>query len=455
MIDMMNIRDEDLDSFEKCRDYTVSVVECSKVGVFHMLLFAEAGFKVMGVATNPHALEMLKKGRTPFSKKNYLLEKYLKRGCLTVSSDVRKATAESNIIIIAPQTPIDRRKRPNYTVLEKTCREIGMSLKKGSLVLFVSATGPGTVEEHMREILEKTSGLQAGTDFALASSPVQLDSTERLGTAGSSPRTVGAVDESSRRAASIVLHRVSKSGITVVSNIRTAEVLYLFQAAKSEISQAFSNEIAMVCDKLNIDFLEILEVSNQNTRFYLPRPGIPNGPPRRDIYLLNEGAEKTNANLNLLHLARKMNDDIAIYTLRLVKDALKACGKTVRRSKLSVLGISSRPDTMEPPGALIRKIINVLKGKVRTVEIYDPYFSKKEFAELKLEGKKLSKAVEKTDCIVILTGHSRFERLNLTKVRLLAKKSPAIVDVGQVIDPAKAEKHGFVYRGLGRGVWKR
>jgi nucleotide sugar dehydrogenase len=455
MLDMMNIKDEDLASVEKCHDYTASVIECSKVGIFHIFLFAEAGFNVIGVATNPHAQEMLNRGRTPFSRKNYLLEKYLKTGFFTVSSDITKATAESNIIVVAPQTPIDRRKRPNYTVLEKTCREIGLGLKKGSLVLLVSATGPGTVEERVCEVSEKAAGLKAGEDFALAFSPIQMGPTESLSSAANSSRAIGAVDESSRRAASVVLNRVSKSDVAVVSSIKTVELLNLLQAAKSEISQAFSNEIAMVCEKLNIDFLEIMEVSNKDTRFHLPKPGITNGPPRRDFYLLQDGVEKASANLNLTHLARKINDDIATHTFRLVKDALKVCGKTVRRSKLSVLGISSHPDTKQAPGALVRKTLNLLKGKVRTVEIYDPYFSKKEFTELRLEGKKLSKAVEKTDCVVILTGHSRFERLNLKKVKLLAKKSPALVDIGQVIDPLKAEKYGFVYRGLGRGVWTK
>jgi nucleotide sugar dehydrogenase len=454
MVNMLSIRDADLDTLEKRRDYTAAVIECSKAGVTTISLFAEAGFRVIAVASNPHTLEMLKKGRTPFSSKNFLLEKHLQKGLLTLSPDARKATAESNIVVVAPQTPIDRRKRPNYTILEKTCREIGMGLKKGSLVLFVNTTGPGTVEA-MCEVMESASGLKVGTDFALAASPIQINSMEQVSSAAGSVSVMGAVDESSRRSARVVLNRVSQADVAVVDSMRTAEILNLLQAAKSEISQAVSNEFALVCEKLKIDFPEVLEVSNTHAQFSLPKPGIANGPSRRSLFLLQEGVERVNADLNLTNLARKMNDDIATYTFRLVKDALKACGKTVRRSKLSVLGIASQPDVKEPPGALTRKAIRLLKSKVRTVEIYDPFFSKREFTELGFEGKRLSKAVEKTDCVVILTGHSKFERLNLKKVRLLAKKSPAIVDMGLVIDPLKAEKHGFIYRGLGRGIWTK
>jgi UDP-N-acetyl-D-mannosaminuronate dehydrogenase len=72
---------------------------------------------------------------------------------------------------------------------------------------------------------------------------------------------------------------------------------------------------------------------------------------------------------------------------------------------------------------------------------------------LGFDSEKLSKVVEKTDCLLILTGHSKFARLNLKKVRLLSKKSPALVDISHVISPSKAEQAGFIYRGLGRGVW--
>ena len=78
-----------------------------------------------------------------------------------------------------------------------------------------------------------------------------------------------------------------------------------------------------------------------------------------------------------------------------------------------------------------------------------------DFLELGIDGDKLSTVVEKSDCVVVLTGHSKFQRLNLSKIRFLAKKSPAIVDIGLIIDPVKAEKSGFVYRGLGRGVWTK
>jgi len=448
---MMNINKEDLDSFEKRRNYTVSVIECGRIGVPHACLYADAGFKVIGVNTNPHALEMLKKGQTPFLRNAYRgLEKHVEEGSFSASLDIRKATSESDIVVITVQTVIDQRRKPDYSLLEKTCREVGMGLKRGSLIIFASPTGPGIVEGSMQGVLEKSSGLRIGVDFGLACGALPLNSQGNDACA-----VVGAIDRSSLKTAGLVMRSLMNSEVVEVSNIKTVEALVLFQNVNSEMNQALSNELAFLCERLKIDFLEILKLMNKGNISPLPLPGMMDISSRRDLYMLQEEAENVNVNLHLTSLASRINDEVVDSTFRLVKSALKTCGKTVRGSKISIFGISKSPNTREPPATLTKNIVALLKKKVRVVHVYDPYFSKREMAELGFETEKLSKVVEKTDCVLILTGHSKFGKLNLKKVKLLAKKSPAIVDICHVIDPLKAERHGFVYRGLGRGVWTK
>lgn len=459
MSSIMKIDKGDVDTFEKCRNYTVSIIECDQIGVPHACLFTEAGFKVIGVNTNPHMFKLLRKGGLRFSgdvRPRPVLERHMKEGRFTTSPDARKAASKSDIVVIAVQIAIDeKRARADYSLLEKTCKEVGMGLRRGALVLFVSATGPGIVEGAMREVLEKTSGLKAGRDFGLACSPFDANSHEGLGKISSCLRVVGAVDELSLGISSLILGRIAKSEIVKVSNVKTAEAISLFQEANRETSQALTNELALLCESLKIDFLEVLNVVNMDNSRRLPSPGIVDSSFRRGFYLLLEEAENVDSNLRLMVLSRKINEEIVSYTFRLVKDAVKACGKTVRRARVSILGISARPNVKEPPGALTGGVVRFLQRKVRTVQIYDPFFSKKELAELGFEADKLSKVVEGTDCIVVLVGHSKFRRLNLKKIKFLARESPAIVDMCQVVDPSKAENYGFVYRGLGRGVWSR
>ena len=447
----MSINKEGLDSSEKRGSYTVSIIECGKIGTQQACLFADAGFRVIGINTNPHTLEMLKKGQPPFLRTGYgALEKHVKEGRFSFSPDIRKSVSESDIVIITVQTAIDERKKPDYSLLEKTCREVGMGLRKGSLIIFASPTGPGIVEGPMREVLEKASGLRADTEFGLAYSPIQTNSHGNKAYV-----VVGAVNEPSLRTASLVFESVASSDVVKVSNIKTAEALSLYQNANSEILQALSNELASLCERLKIDFLEILKVINRGDIPHLPPAGLMDVTSRGGLYMLQEEAENVDFDLRLVDLAGKINDEMVDSAFHLVKNALKSCGKTVRGSKVSVLGVSKSPDTKDPPAALTKNIINLLKKKVRSVQVYDPYFSKKELAKLGFEGEKLSKVVERTDCVLVVTGHSKFARLNLRKVKLLAKKSPALVDISHVINPRKAEMCGFVYRGLGRGVWTK
>lgn len=456
MPSMMNLSKEDLSSLEKCGRFTVSIIECGKIGFPYACLFADAGFKVVGVNTNPHMFRLLEKGRTTFFREaNHALEKHVKKGIFIASSDARYAVSESNIVVIAFPVAIDRRKKPDYSLLEKACKEIGMGLRKDSLVLFASTTGPGTVEGFLRLVLERTSGLVAGVDFGLAYNVLKANSRERLSQVTCSLGVVGAIDESSLEIASLILSRITKSKIIKVSSVKTAEAINLFHNIHAETDLALANELAFLCEKLQIDFLEVLKVVNKDGSVHLPLPGVMSDSIRSDSRLLLEEAENVNLNLHLIYSAEKINEGIVDYTFRLVKDALKVCGKTVRRAKVSVLGISRFPNVKESPEAITMSIINLLKKKTRIVQIYDPFFSQKELKKLGFEGERLSQVVRETDCIIVLVGHSKFGRLSLKKVKFLAKKSPAIVDISLVIDPLKAEKYGFVYRGLGRGIWTK
>jgi UDPglucose 6-dehydrogenase len=101
-------------------------------------------------------------------------------------------------------------------------------------------------------------------------------------------------------------------------------------------------------------------------------------------------------------------------------------------------------------------LIKAFTDKGALVRVFDPLYSYKELKDLGYPTERtLSKAVEGTDCIVVVVGHNRFRRLNLKKLKLLMTKSAAIVDMGHVIEPEKAEKAGFIYRGVGRGVWTK
>ncbi|MDH5634743.1 MAG: hypothetical protein OEY30_02840, partial [Candidatus Bathyarchaeota archaeon] len=144
------------------------------------------------------------------------------------------------------------------------------------------------------------------------------------------------------------------------------------------------------------------------------------------------------------------------HTVQLVRDAMSKRQKPFRRTKVALLGVSYRANIKEPRGTAITQLVKMFTAKGAIVRVFDPLYSRKELNEMGYPAERtLTKTVEGADCIVIVVGHSRFKRLNLKKLKLLMTKTAALVDMGHVIEPEKAEREGFVYRGLGRGVWTK
>lgn len=458
MAKTLELRIKDVETPEKRGKYVISVVGCGRMGLPTACLFAEAGFKVIGVDINQRVVNTIKKGRAPFVEPglNTLIKKNVKEGCLEATTKVKEAASVSDIVIFVVDTPIDRKKKPDYSNIEKACKEAGMGMRPGSFIIFESTVGPGITDTLVKETLENASGLKAGTDFGLAYSPINATSGRVLKDIVNYPRVVGAVNEQSLKVACLVLGTVTKGEMIKVRDMRTAEAVKLFENVHRDVNLALANEFARFCEKAGIDFIEAQKAANAYPPCHLLFPGIVSGHIPKDPYLLIEEAENTSAKLRMTTLARKINEEMLGHTLSLIRDALRKCGKTLRRARVSVFGVSYRPNVKEARGSRTRKLVAMLRKKGVKVLVYDPYFSDKELRKLGYPTERtLTNTVKGADCLVIAVGHDKFKRLNLKRIKLLVKKPAAIVDMGHVINPAKAEDLGFVYRGAGRGVWKK
>jgi len=454
----MSLEETDLDSRGKRGKYVLSVIGCGRMGLPTALLFAEAGFKVIGVDANPQVVDVIKGGNTPFVEPGIdeLLKKHSKESSFAATTDAREAVSKSDIIVFVVPTTIDQKKKPDYSHLEKACKDAGMGLRSKSLVIISSTTGPGITETLVKETLENTSGLRAGIDFGLAHGSIRATAGRVLSDISTYKRVVGAIDEQSLKAASAVLNTTGRGGAVQVRDIKTAEAVKLFENVYRDVNISLANDFALLCEKIGVDFIEARMAATTQPYCHLLLPGIVGGHIPKDSYLLLEEAETVEAKLSLLRLARKINDGMLNHTLRLTEDALRLCAKTLRRAKVCVFGVSYRPNIKEARGSSAKELVNALAKKGAIVHVYDPLFSYEELKEMEYPSERnLTKAVEGSDCLVIVVGHDQFKELNLKRTKFLMKKPAAIVDMAHVIDPARAEEEGFVYRGLGRGVWTR
>jgi len=455
---ILYIKPEEIDTVEKRGKYTVSVVGCGQIGVLHACLFAEAGFKVKCVDADQTIVNGIIRGKMPLLKREIelKLKNYVKTGLLNATTDVRTAVSQSDIIAITIPVEIDEKKKANYSNLENICRHVGSGLQHGSLVIVMSITGVGVTQGMIKEILENTSGFKVGVDFGLAYSPIRVLNEQTLETLRNQERIVAATDRNSLNAASTVLGIIEKDCVKKIGDVKTAEAVTLFKAVQQDVNVALANELALFCEKVGVDYLEAHKLAKIGIYSTLSLPMLTDENIREEPHLLLEDSENLNLKLRIPAIAREINEEIIKHAVNLTKDALRNCGKTLRRARISVLGILQTPNMKSSPKKMVEELVKMLEAKGAKVSLYDPYFSGDELAEVQRHLKKnLTEALEGADCILILTGHDQFKRLNLKKLKAMMKMPAAIVDLEGIVEPNNVEKEGFIYRGLGRGVWTK
>lgn len=459
MSSTISIKPMEIENHEQRGKYTVSVIGCGRIGVLHACLFADAGFHVIFADTNQAIVDNISKSRVSFLKSEIepILRKHVNDGRLKATNDLKLAAAQSEIILVAVPVAVNDKGRTDYSNLERALKQVGSSFRKGTLVIVASVVRIGATEGLLKEILEGVSGFKVGTDFFLAYSPVLFPERQTLKTLPEQRRIVAAVDKNSLEIASTFLGVVSKAGVMKAYCLKTAEAMALFEAANEYTKLALANEFALFCEKMGVDYLAVQSLAKTN-----PNSGIV--PPTLDyensdgaLHILLDEAENLDLKLRISKASIEINVETLKNAANLIREALKNCGKTLRSAKLSILGVSQTPNAMDVPKSSLKKLGEILETKGARISLYDPYLSSKASIELKQASfkKTLTEAVEGADCIIIFTGHDQFKRLNLKKLKLMAKMPAAIVDFEGVVDPGKAEAEGFIYRGLGRGVWTK
>jgi len=455
---ILHIKPEEIDTVEKRGKYTVSIIGCGQIGVLHACLFAEAGFRVKCVDADQTIVNSIVRGKMPLLKREIelKLKNYVKTGLLNATTEAKTAVSQSDVIAITIPVEIDEKKKANYSNLENTCRLVGSGLHHGSLVVVTNTVGIGVTQGFIKEALENTSGFKAGADFGLAYSPIRLLNGQTLETLSNQERIVAATDKNSLNAASTILGTFTKGYLRKTECVKTAEAVALFEAMQQDVNVALANELAVFCEKVGVDYLEAHKLAKIGAYPVLSLPTFVNGNIREISYLLLEDSENLNFKLRVPTIAREINEEIVKHAVNLTKDALRNCGKTLRRARISLLGILQIPNMRSSPKKMLEELARMLEAKGAKVSFYDPYFSSDEQRETQFHHKKnLSEALEGVDCILIVTGHDQFKRLNLKKLKALMKMPAAIVDLEGIVEPNKVEKEGFIYRGLGRGVWTK
>src|SRR2546430_9995074 len=287
----------------------VGVIGCGYVGLPLAVAYAKAGYSVVGVDVDAERVRKLCAGESYIQDiSSKVLGAEVKAGRFTATTDY-EALRKANIVFVAVPTPFDRAKQPDLRYVTKAAEGIAAILKKGQLVVLESTTYPGTTDEVMRPILER-SGLRAGVDFYLAFSPERIDPGNKTFGIENTPKVVGGIDSESTALAAEALQQITKGRIHTVSSARVAELTKLLENTFRAVNIALVNELAMLCDRMGIDIWEVIDAAATKPYGFMPfypGPGVGGHCIPVDPYYLSWKAREFDFHTKFIELAAETN----------------------------------------------------------------------------------------------------------------------------------------------------
>ena len=407
---------------------SISVVGLGYVGLPLALEFAKAGIVVYGIEQNPKKVEMVNKGESYIDDvKSEDLLQVVKSGNLKAYVDFEPVENSDAVIICVP-TPLGTHKEPDISYIINVATEISKKLKKGQLVVLESTTYPGTTEEVLVPILEK-SGLKAGEDFYVAFSPERVDPGNKQFTTKDIPKVVGGINQISTDKAG-ELYSLIVSKVFKVSSPKVAEMEKLLENIFRLVNISFINELAILCNKMGIDIWEVIQAASTKPYGFMPfypGPGLGGHCIPIDPFYLSWKAKEYDFDVRFIELAGEINDNMPKYVVQLVMEALNKDKKAVNGSKIFVIGVSYKPNIADPRESPALKIIPEIERLGGIVEYYDPYISE---VKINVNGKDkvyrsselTEEKVKNADCVLIVTDHDNVD------YNLIYKNAKRIVD---------------------------
>jgi UDP-N-acetyl-D-glucosamine dehydrogenase len=395
------------------KEAVIGIIGLGYVGLPLGLTFAEKGFKVLGFDVDPKKVTALDRGESYIKHLDAArVAAAAKAGTLKATTDFARLT-EADAILICVPTPLTPQREPDMSYVVDTTRAVKERLRKGQLVVLESTTYPGTTDELVRGILEKT-GLVAGKDFYLAFSPEREDPGNPTYKTANIPKVVGGFDQDSGDLAE-ALYQQAISSTVRVSSARAAEAAKLTENIFRAVNIALVNELKVVYDAMGIDVWEVLDAASTKPFGFMrfnPGPGWGGHCIPLDPFYLAWKAREFGRSTKFIELAGEVNVEMPHFVVQKLLLALNDRGKAVKGSKVLILGLAYKKDIDDPRESPAFELIELIQKLGAHIAYHDPHVPKAprmrnwphlpEMASQALTPELLAAQ----DAVVIVTDHS-------------------------------------------------
>jgi len=417
----------------KKREAKIGIIGMGYVGLPLVKTFLKHGFEVTGFDIDPVKVAKLNQGQSYILHVSAEeLKNYLAQGRFRATVDFSQLAQMEAILICVP-TPLDAHRNPDLSFVLKTTETIANYLRPGQLVVLESTTYPGTTDEVMLPILERT-GLKVGRDFFLAYSPERENPGDRSYSTEKIPKVVGGVTKNCLQVAKTLYGEVVVRTVPV-SSPQVAEATKLLENIFRSVNIAMVNEMKMIFDRLGIDIWEVIAAAATKPFGFMPfypGPGYGGHCIPVDPFYLTWKAKEVDYPTKFIELAGEINTQMPYYVVNRTIEALNERGKAIHRAKILVLGIAYKKDVDDQRESPSLKIISLFQQKGARVSYHDPYvprsFGHREYPGLDLRSVALTaRRLQQMDAVVIATDHSVFD------YEWIVKNSQLIIDTRNAI----------------------
>ena len=329
---------------------------------------------------------------------------------------------DCNIFIATVPTPIDSKKKPDFSALLSVCKIIGPLLKRKDIVVFESTVFPGATEEICGPELEKHSKkLKCGQDFFLGYSPERVNPGDKVHTIDKINKVVSGQNRAVEKELVKIYSKLTKGKVFLAKNIKVAEASKVIENAQRDINIAFINEVSKICNKINISTYDVLEASLTKWNFLNFEPGLVGGHCIGvDPYYLAEKAKNLKVEPQVILSGRQTNDDMVKFIGKQINK------KTKKKANILFLGLTFKEDVPDLRNSKSLDLISYLKKQKHEIMFYDPFIQKfKGFKNLSLPETK--KPI--FDSIVLSVPHSQILKELKKKILPLLKPEGMFFDI--------------------------
>ncbi|MBV9303365.1 MAG: nucleotide sugar dehydrogenase [Acidobacteriaceae bacterium] len=417
------------------RTARVGVLGLGYVGLPLAVEFANAGFEVIGIDVQQSKVDQFNRGYSYIKDvDDNVFRPLIESGKLRATSDY-SVIEELDTIDICVPTPLRKTKDPDMSYVVSATDAIAEHLHPGLLVMLESTTYPGTTDELLLPKLEAT-GLNVGQDFFLCFSPERVDPGNPKFHTRNIPKVVGGITPACTQMGTL-FYKQALETVIPVSSTRVAEMVKLLENTFRMINIGLVNELALMCDRMNIDVWEIIDAAATKPFGFMPfypGPGLGGHCIPIDPFYLSWKSKQAGIEARFIDLAGYINGRMPEFVVEKIQNALNDVAKPLRGSRIHILGVAYKRDIEDVRESPALDVIQLLQRRGASITFSDPFVDRIQVDGTNLQAEDVLSEVHSADCVVIITNHSSFD------YPAIVERSKLIVDTRNALKGFRSEK---------------